>query len=67
MTVLTRRVIMIIRPMVTILAAIPLPAAYLQPSRRKETAPRTEKSRLKVDKVVVHEIEDYYQLPDGQN
>ena len=36
-----------------------------KPSRRKETAPRAEKTRLKVDKVVVHEIEDYYQLPDG--
>ena len=36
-----------------------------RPSRKKETAPRAEKSRLKVDKVIVHEIEDYYQLPDG--
>ena len=34
-------------------------------SRRKQTAPRSEKTRLKVDKVVVHEIEDYYQLPYG--
>lgn len=41
------------------------PAQNSRPSRRKETAPRAEKSRLKVDKVVVHEIEDYYKLPDG--
>ena len=41
------------------------PAHNGRPSRRKETAPRAEKTRLKVDKVVVHEIEDYYQLPDG--
>ena len=36
-----------------------------RPSRKKETAPRAEKTRLKVGKVIVHEIEDYYQLPDG--
>ena len=42
-----------------------VPEQNSKPSRRKETAPRAEKSRLKVDKVVVHEIEDYYQLPDG--
>ena len=42
-----------------------VPAQNCRPSRRKETAPRAEKSRLKVDKVVVHEIEDYYQFPDG--
>ena len=36
-----------------------------RPSRKKETAPRAAKTRLKVDKVIVHEIEDYYQLPDG--
>ena len=42
-----------------------VPAQNCRPSRRKETAPRAERSRLKVDKVVVHEIEDYYQLPDG--
>ena len=40
-------------------------AQNCRPSRKKETAPRAEKSRLKVDKVIVHEIEDYYQLPDG--
>lgn len=32
---------------------------------RKETAPRAKKTRLKVDKVVVHEIDEYYQLPEG--
>ena len=42
-----------------------VPAQNCRPSRKKETAPRAEKSRLKVDKVIVHEIEDYYQLPDG--
>lgn len=42
-----------------------VPAQHCKPSRRKETAPRAEKSRLKVDKIVVHEIKDYYQLPDG--
>ena len=42
-----------------------IPAQDCRPSRKKETAPRAEKTRLKVDKVVVHEIEDYYQLPDG--
>lgn len=36
-----------------------------RPSRKKETAPRAAKTRLKVDKVIVHEIEDYYQPPDG--
>ncbi len=41
------------------------PAQNSRPSRRKEITPRAEKNRLKVDKVVVHEIEDYYQLPDG--
>ena len=40
-------------------------AQECRPSRKKETAPRAEKTRLKVDKVIVHEIEDYYQLPDG--
>lgn len=35
------------------------------PSRRKETAPRAKKTGLKVDKVVVHEIDEYYQLPEG--
>jgi transposase len=42
-----------------------VPAQNCRPSRKKETAPRAEKTRLKVDKVIVHEIEDYYQLPDG--
>lgn len=42
-----------------------VPAQNSRPSRRKETAPRAEKSRLKADKVVVHEIEDYYHLPEG--
>ena len=42
-----------------------VPAQNCRASRKKETAPRAEKTRLKVDKVVVHEIEDYYQLPDG--
>ena len=42
-----------------------VPAQNCRPSRKKETAPRAAKTRLKVDKVIVHEIEDYYQLPDG--
>ena len=42
-----------------------VPAQDCRPSRKKETAPRAEKTRLKVGKVIVHEIEDYYQLPDG--
>ena len=42
-----------------------VPAQNCRPSRKKETAPRAEKTRLKVGKVIVHEIEDYYQLPDG--
>ena len=33
-----------------------VPAQNCRPSRKKETAPRAEKSRLKVDKVIVHEI-----------
>ena len=41
------------------------PAQNSRPSRRKEITPRAEKNRLKVDEVIVHEIEDYYQLPDG--
>ena len=67
--VLARKVMMIIRPMVTVPAAIPLPVTYLHRTAglqgKKETAPRAAKTRLKVDKVIVHEIEDYYQLPDG--
>ena len=39
-----------------------VPAQNCRPSRKKETAPRAAKTRLKVDKVIVHEIEDYYQL-----
>ena len=42
-----------------------VPSQNCRTSRKKETAPRAEKSRLKVDKVIVHEIEDYCQLPDG--
>lgn len=42
-----------------------IPAQDCRPSRKKEAAPRAEKTRLKMDKVVVHEIEDYYRLPDG--
>lgn len=42
-----------------------VPAHNVRPSRKKENALRAEKSRLEVDKVVVHEIEDYYQLPEG--
>lgn len=59
---------MIIRPMVTISSNTSsgnVPAQNCRPSRKKETAPRAAKTRLKVDKVIVHEIEDYYQLPDG--
>ena len=41
-----------------------VPAQNCRASRKK-AAPRAEKTRLKVDKVIVHEIEDYYQLPDG--
>lgn len=36
-----------------------------KPSRRKETAPRAGKTRLKVDKMVVHEVDEYYTLPEG--
>ena len=42
-----------------------VPAQNCRPSRKKETAPRAAKTRLKVDEVIVHEIEDCYQLPDG--
>lgn len=41
------------------------PAQNIQPSRRKETAPRAVKTKLKVDKVVVHEVDEYYTLPEG--
>ena len=34
-------------------------------TRRKETSPRAGKTRMKVDKIVTHEIDDYYQLPPG--
>lgn len=34
-------------------------------TRRKETSPRAEKTQMKVDKIVTHEIDDYYQLPPG--
>ena len=64
-----KKVMMIIRPMVTVPAAIPLPVTYLHRTAglqgKRKTAPRAAKTRLKVDKVIVHEIEDYYQLPDG--
>ena len=33
-----------------------VPAQNCRPSRKKETAPRAAKTRLKVDKVIVHEI-----------
>lgn len=36
-----------------------------KPSRRKETAPRVGKTKLKVDKIVVHEVDEYYTLPEG--
>lgn len=42
-----------------------VPVQNSKPSRKKEASPRVKKIRLKVDKVIVHEIEDYYQLPDG--
>lgn len=41
------------------------PAQSSQPSRRKETAPRAVKTKLKVDKVVVHEVDEYYTLSEG--
>jgi len=41
------------------------PAQDSQLSRRKETAPRAVKTKLKVDKVVVHEVDEYYTLPEG--
>lgn len=41
------------------------PAQDSQPSRRKETAPRAVKTKLKVDRVVVHEVDEYYTLPEG--
>lgn len=34
-------------------------------TNRKETSPRAEKTQMKVDKIVTHEIDDYYQLPPG--
>lgn len=34
-------------------------------SRKKETAPRAEKTKLKVDKIVTHEVDEYYTLPEG--
>lgn len=34
-------------------------------SRKKETAPRAEKTKLKVDKIVIHEVDEYYTLPEG--
>nr|WP_278970859.1 transposase [Phocaeicola barnesiae] len=40
------------------------PVQSNKPSRRKETAPRAGKTRLKVDKVVVHEVDEYYTLPE---
>lgn len=40
-----------------------MPDQKSKPSRRKETAPRAEKTRLGVDKVVVHEVDEYYTLP----
>lgn len=42
-----------------------VPAQDSKPSRRKETAPRAGKTKLKVDKVVVHEVDEYYTLPEG--
>ena len=42
-----------------------MPAQNSKPSRRKETAPRAGKTKLKVDKVVVHEVDEYYTLPEG--
>lgn len=42
-----------------------MPAQNSKPSRRKETAPRAGKTKLKVDKVVVHEVDEYYTLPKG--
>lgn len=42
-----------------------VPAQDSKPSRRKETAPRAGKTRLKVDRVVVHEVDGYYTLPEG--
>lgn len=41
------------------------PSRNGKPSRRKETRPRAEKTRLKVDKVVEHEVDEYYTLPEG--
>lgn len=42
-----------------------MPAQNSKSSRRKETAPRAGKTKLKVDKVVVHEVDEYYTLPEG--
>ena len=42
-----------------------VPAQNGKPLRRKETAPRAGKTKLKVDKVVVHEVDEYYTLPEG--
>lgn len=40
------------------------PAQNKKPSRSKETAPRVGKTRLKVDKVVIHEMDEYYTFPE---
>lgn len=40
-----------------------IPAQNSKPSRRKKTASRARKTKLKVDKVVVHEVDEYYTLP----
>lgn len=41
------------------------PAQESKPSRRKETASRAGKSKLKVNKVVVHEVDEYYTFSEG--
>ena len=34
-------------------------------SRKNETAPRAEKTKLKVDKIVIREVDENYTLPEG--
>jgi hypothetical protein len=56
--------------MVTKPVIIPLPIAHLRRTvnlqgKRKETTARAGKTKLKVDKVVVHEVDEYYTLSEG--
>lgn len=41
------------------------PAQNSRRSMKKETAPRAQKTKLKVDKIAVHEVDEYYTLSKG--